>query len=282
MPSFAGALDLFPSVSKPPAGAILDPRHPLAQSVIACWMFNEMGGGRAADAGSNQFHAVANTTSPSTVCTMKFNALDGINGLMTRLSGSCGRFQTRASPLLTPTRFSVELRMRFTSHSGGSSSFYWGCSGSTATTRGVSIDFTSPTTTQFRVGTSTTALATVDSTKPLHHVGTCIIGGGAGDLRHYIDGRLAQSATPPAASAFGRSDMAIGGRLVSSEATHEAYNDFLVIYNRVLTADEVWDRYRRPYDIVMLPDRQSALGVASSPPPPPPAYSGAVLFPCCM
>lgn len=266
----AGLWTVSPGESKPPAGAVLDPSHSLAQNVLGCWMFNEAAGGQATDVGPYGLHATRFAGTP------RFGSRQGINGLNT--TSSTDIMLSRGHPAIVPTtRFSVEFRGLFVSGFSAAASPLW--LGSSGAFNGVQFRFTSSTNCNFVVGTggsSPSVSATVDTTKPIHMVGTW--GGvGSGEWRVYVNGRLAVSGTPSGV-AYGRSDMSFGDG-VSAGSSVVGFLDFAVVYNRPLTAAEVSDRYQRPYSIVTLP--RAVPRIAGSSPPSASAY-GAALFPAVM
>lgn len=251
----SGLWTAHPDEAKPPAGAVLDPSNALARSVVGCWMFNEAAGLKGCDAGPLGLHARYSTGNN------RFGSRAGINGLAT---AAAGRWQTAPHPLLNPARCSIEFYALMAATFSASTGIIW--LGSSTANNGISLRTPNSTGVTLFVNNSSAAAGTYPvANKPVHVV--AVYGGAAvGDQRIYINGLLSASTATSLTVSYANQIISFGTG-PSAGATGSYFLDYAVLYNRPLSAQEVMERYCRPYSIVALPRAASRIAFAQAAPP---------------
>lgn len=274
----AGLWTAHPRDAKPPAGAVLDPSHPLAGQVVACYMMNDGAGGRITDCGPYGFHMAG--TSNTAVFTWGGRAgtvgAQTVDGLTTAPA-----VRTGAAQLAVP-RYTYECRILLTATAGNTARgiFGFGSLSNTFNGTGWWASNTSGGQVHFIWGNGLRKAMVLTSAlgyalnKWLHLTATYnpTVGGIL-----YLNGLAVASNST---AGVGYQDNTVSFGRATNTNSPPCLSDYHIVYNRVLTPVEIMDRYRRPYAIVALP--RSVPRVAGSSPPPPAAANGAALFPACM
>jgi hypothetical protein len=266
MPSFAGAWDLFPTAaSKPPAGAVLDPRHPLAHSVMGCWLFNEAG---SVAKDLSRFGAHIKCAQTLSTAVPFHQGFAGLTGWYTPTQGTTTPIGSVSAPHLAlplPT-ITVEWYGVLASNAGGNRALLaYGEDGNTNS--GWIIWASSANQMMWTVGTGTRTdlvwgAGSYYTGRPVHIVGTwqgTAPSGGTNLAQLYVNGALFTTATRGLAG----SGTTLRFHSRTNMGPPQALTSHVVIYNRVLTPAEIQDRYRRPYALVMLPGQWGRTLVAA-------------------
>lgn len=266
---------------KPPLGACLDRRSPLAKGLVGCWLFNEGGGMRAFDiSGLGNHGTLTNMANPSSSASGRYPTKFG-TGLI--FDGSDDRIDVTPLTVMPVATFSTSVWFNttiaagvgylFAKMSGVQASNNWQFAAFVSSVAGAVVAklYGSNNNNQRQWASDATGF----NDGGWHHFVVTIGAGGTISnklVTIYVDG----SARTTTVTAFGNqsdtyanklgAQSTIGAGLTSASTFAGFYPGNIEnfrIYNRALSQAEVSELYRNPYAGVSMPTRRRIYGVPS-------------------
>ena len=232
-------------IIKPGRDIQLNRAHPLARGLVGCWLFNEGTGDKIFDLSLNGNEGTLTNMDPATdwVAGKDGWALDfdGVDDyvLVSNAGGS----------ILNPSKISIVSSAKSTNVEDGVIVALWDSLNTTDQSYMLWLDFPIW---EFIVRDSSSVAGAANSVNNATTNWTNLCGTYDGEtVKLYVDGlEVGSNATPSGGlQSASTDDLFFGSKLGTNIVAHPGQIDYIFIYNRVLTASEVLQLYRNPYQM---------------------------------